>query len=589
VGRYSLGTLELDEASRSLRSEGVDVPVQPLVFDFMSYLLRNAERAVAKDELLDKLWPGVTVAESSLQRVASLARGILRLGNAEAALESIQRFGYRMRPEKAPAVGPLEIVEPAALVAAGRAACAAKHWHEATIHFARADALGALEPSELEAWGLAFECIGRPTAAIAPLTRAVTAHVAAGARHAAAIPALALSRIHLERAEYDVARGWCGRGRDLIGANEATREMGLWCWMASRLAAASGETETALSLADQAYGIGRKLGDPVVESLGLIYRGFFSLCLGDTEHGLEDQNVAGALGLSSDIDPVVGGTLYCNLLWACRNFADWTRATHWSANYERWCRSSGLEDLTGSCRLHRAEVLGVQGTLDEAEALVSTAIEQLENDAPWAIGDAARVLGDIHLAAGDLDRAETAYRRSSAVGWSPQPGLALLQLERGDDEAANLGLERALQARTWPALQRRGLLLATLAKVAALTGRRERAREIIAELETQPHRWPMASIRALAAEAKAALLEQEKCLSSAILQMQTACLLWAEAGSIANCADARFRLAILLKCSGDSAGACAEIQAVDAIAKRTGSARLNRKCREFESICLAAP
>ncbi|HET7718295.1 MAG TPA: winged helix-turn-helix domain-containing protein [Bauldia sp.] len=588
MNRYCLGSLQIDVAARRLSVDGVEVPVQPLVFEFLAYLLRNTDRAVAKDELLDRLWPGVNVTESSLQRVASLARGVLRQGGAEAALESVQRFGYRLRPDQAPATAGGPADDAPALIGAARAACAAKRWQDGADLYAQADAAAQLGAAELEEWGLSLECIGRPAAAIDPLTRAVAAHVAGGNRLAAANPALALSRIHLERAEMAVARGWHGRAADLIGASETCREHGLWCWMGSRLASAAAETEEALGLADRAYEIGKRVGDPVVESLGLIYRGFFELCLGDTERGLEDQDVAATLGLSSEIDPVVGGTIYCNLLWACRNFADWRRASHWSASYERWCRSEGLEELTGSCRLHRAEALGIAGTLDEAKALVLTAIEQLENDAPWALGDAARVLGDIHLAAGDLDQAGEAYGRSSAVGWSPQPGLALLQLERGEAEAANLGLERCLQTRNWPTLQRKGLLLATLAKIAALTGRHERAAEIVRELETQPQRWPMPSIRALTSEARAALLVGEGRILEAIAELLAACDHWREAGSILNYADTRLCLAALLSKAGDRAGARIEAQAVDLIARKTGSARLARKCREFESMKIAS-
>ena len=102
LSRYRIGTLDLDLATRSVRANGVELPVQPLVFEFLAFLLGNADRAVAKDELLGRLWPGVHVAESSLQRVASLARGVLREGGAAAALESVQRFGYRLRPDKAP-------------------------------------------------------------------------------------------------------------------------------------------------------------------------------------------------------------------------------------------------------------------------------------------------------------------------------------------------------------------------------------------------------------------------------------------------------------------------------------------------------
>jgi tetratricopeptide (TPR) repeat protein len=385
-----------------------------------------------------------------------------------------------------------------------------------------------------------------------------------------------------------VAKGWHSRAGELIADERESREHGLWCWMGSRLAAAESEPEKALALATEAYELGRLSGDPVVESLGLIYRGFFELCLGETEKGLEDQNIAAALGLSSDIDPVVGSTIYCNILWACRNFADWARANHWSVNYERWCRSSGLDNLSGSCRLHRAEVLGINGTLAEARALVSAAIEQLKEDAPWAIGDALRVLGDIHFAAGELDDAESAYHRAYSVGWDPQPGFALLQLERGEGQAANQGLERSLLGRSWPALQRKGLMLATLAKVAAQTGRNERATEIINYLETQPGRWPMPSIRALTAEAKAALMIDRKQIGEAIRELETACNLWMSVDAVISCAEARLLLARLFTEQGDLASAQLELKAVATVADRVDSRRLDRRHAELEIAVAAA-
>ena len=78
---YCFGEFELNEDSRGLRLAGNEIEVQPLVFDFLALLLRHQDRALSKAELLDALWPGVTVTEASLQRAASLARGILRFYN----------------------------------------------------------------------------------------------------------------------------------------------------------------------------------------------------------------------------------------------------------------------------------------------------------------------------------------------------------------------------------------------------------------------------------------------------------------------------------------------------------------------------
>ncbi|RWG04822.1 hypothetical protein [Mesorhizobium sp.] len=193
-------------------------------------------------------------------------------------------------------------------------------------------------------------------------------------------------------------------------------------------------------------------------------------------------------------------------------------------------------------------------------------------------------MGDIHLAAGDLTEAETAYRASHAAGWDPQPGLALLQLEQGQAEAAFSALERSLVGNGWPTLQRRGMVLATLAKVAARTNRLERAKEVIAELESQPQRWPMASIRALSAEAKAELFIREDRPTEAVRELQTACSRWSEVGSPVNVADARLALAALLIQLGDRSGAELELGTALALAKKVDSSRLTRRCEELKGL-----
>ena len=359
MGKFVLGRIAIDEDCRRMTGDGSEIPVQPLVFDFLAYLLRHRDRAVTKSELLDKLWPGVTVSEASLQRVASIARGILRQGGAEGALVSVPRFGYRLQVDDAGT----SAGSGKAKVGTRRCCRGSRCLPDEALGrssqdlYGKADATAALGPEDLGQWALALACVGRPANAIEPLSRAVAGHSAAGSRRAAADSAITLAKIHLERGEVAVAKGWHSRAAALIAGDPETREYGLWCWMGARLAATKSEPEKALALAIEASQLGKTIDDPVVTSLGLIYRGFYELCLGETDKGVDDQNVAAALGLSSDIDPVVGGILYCNILWACRNFGDWTRANQWSISYDRWCRSCGLDSLTGSCRLHRAEVL----------------------------------------------------------------------------------------------------------------------------------------------------------------------------------------------------------------------------------------
>lgn len=92
--RWRFGPYELDEAGRELRVEGELRPLQPQVFDVLSYLVAHRDRVVAKEELLHELWPDAVVTDASLQRAVSLARRALRAEDRD-LLRTHARRGYR--------------------------------------------------------------------------------------------------------------------------------------------------------------------------------------------------------------------------------------------------------------------------------------------------------------------------------------------------------------------------------------------------------------------------------------------------------------------------------------------------------------
>lgn len=579
---FVFGDFELLEEQRALRLRGADVALQPLVFDLLGYLLRHRDRMVTKEELFDALWPGVIVTEGSLQRAVSLARGVLRQGGLENAIRSVPKHGYRFVIDGHPARVSADqtvaaIVSP---IEQARALYAEWRWAEAIQAFQRSDAAGLAEAADLEQWALAHECNGEPGLAIDPLSRAVAAYGMGGNPLGAAHAALRLCKIHLVRNETAVAKGWARRAADLIGDNRENREFGLLLWMQARLCSSEGQPERALELADQAYALGRAIQDQEVEAVTLMFRGFFRLILGQTRDGIADQDHAATLALSPAIDPVHRSTMYCVILWTCRNMGDWARAVQWTLEYQRWAQFRCM-NYSGACQLHRAEVLSVQGTLREAEERIQDALRRLPVDEPWAHGDGLRVLGDIYLAMGEGDRAQHAYQQAHEVGWDPQPGYAMLLLERGDAGAALRMLERALDGVGWVSLQRRGLILAHLALVAASAGNREKALEAIASIEREPDRWPMPALHALIAQARAMLLRDGGEPAQALRQLERARGLWDQAESPVHVVEVRLGIAGLLLERGDVAGAELEEKAARAVAGRLESPRLKRQCDEM--------
>lgn len=110
---YRFGGFSVDPAAYTLRYAGELVPISPRPFDLLVYLLRNPERLVTKDELLDALWPGVVVTENTLtQAVSDLRRALRDTPGAPRCIETVPRRGYRWIAVIEPDGHPLEAVRP---------------------------------------------------------------------------------------------------------------------------------------------------------------------------------------------------------------------------------------------------------------------------------------------------------------------------------------------------------------------------------------------------------------------------------------------------------------------------------------------
>ena len=92
--RFADCTIDCDQYEFVRAGQHVDV--QPKVWAFLRLLAENAHRVLPKDEILDRLWPDVSVAEGSLQRLASLARTAL---GDEKLLRTIRGVGYQLDAE----------------------------------------------------------------------------------------------------------------------------------------------------------------------------------------------------------------------------------------------------------------------------------------------------------------------------------------------------------------------------------------------------------------------------------------------------------------------------------------------------------
>ncbi len=97
---FLFGQFELDANGYKLRREGIEVPLQPKVFDAIRYLVEHHDRVVRKEELLEALWPGEHVNETAVPWTISRARKALGQGpDAKDPIETVRGRGYRFTTE----------------------------------------------------------------------------------------------------------------------------------------------------------------------------------------------------------------------------------------------------------------------------------------------------------------------------------------------------------------------------------------------------------------------------------------------------------------------------------------------------------
>jgi DNA-binding winged helix-turn-helix (wHTH) protein len=97
---FEFDSFRLDPAERLLLSDGEPVLLEPKVFETLLVLIRHSGRLVAKEELMQAVWPDSFVEESNLVRNISVLRKALNRGDsAPPYIETVPKRGYRFVDE----------------------------------------------------------------------------------------------------------------------------------------------------------------------------------------------------------------------------------------------------------------------------------------------------------------------------------------------------------------------------------------------------------------------------------------------------------------------------------------------------------
>ena len=94
--RYLFEEYAFDTDRRELHRGADVVSVTPQVFDLLAYLIRNRERVVSKDDLIDAIWNGRIVSDAALTTRLNAARcAIGDSGEEQRLIKTLPRKGFR--------------------------------------------------------------------------------------------------------------------------------------------------------------------------------------------------------------------------------------------------------------------------------------------------------------------------------------------------------------------------------------------------------------------------------------------------------------------------------------------------------------
>ena len=112
---YRFGPCELDDARHSFSVEGTERPLEPQVFDLLHLLVRQPGILVTRDVLVDAVWGGRIVSESTIAaRINAARRAVGDDGQAQRIIRTVPRRGIQLVcPVETAADGPPAAPPPA--------------------------------------------------------------------------------------------------------------------------------------------------------------------------------------------------------------------------------------------------------------------------------------------------------------------------------------------------------------------------------------------------------------------------------------------------------------------------------------------
>ncbi len=244
---------------------------------------------------------------------------------------------------------------------------------------------------------------------------------------------------------FAVAGGWLGRARRLLSDLEPGPEHGWLAFFEGYIDGGAGDSDRAIELAAEAAAIGRRLGVPDLEMLGLALEGATLVARAQLDDGMRRLDEATAAALEGDAElPIAAAWACCFLVTACSAVRDYERASEWCDRIAEFAERYGSRYMLAFCRAEYGAIHLWRGSWREAEQMLEASIEDFTRSRPAMVGASLAALAELRRRQGRTADA-TRLLREAGASTSSQLCRARLALDGGQTQRAVELAERVLR------------------------------------------------------------------------------------------------------------------------------------------------
>jgi len=386
----------------------------------------------------------------------------------------------------------------------------------------------ALEPEELETYALAAYLTGKDTESFQILESAHNGYLDRKKTEQAVRCAFWLGLMFMNAREMARGSGWLAKGERLLGDENAPdcAERGLFLVPAGLGALSSGRPKKAQKLFQQAVSIGERFGDADLIALGRLGHGQALIQLGDVAKGIKLLDETMITVETEKVFPIAYGIVYCAVIETCRKVWDLGRAHEWTSALTRWCdEQPDIVPFRGQCLVRRAEIIQFHGEWKKALEEIKEACKLLTRPpGESAAGEAFYCKAELFRLLGNFEEAEDCYREAAKWGRKSQPGLALLRLAQGQDDAAETSIRNTL--RETKDTKKRAELLPAVVRIMIAVKQPGEALEASSELHRIAREFDAPYLHAMSAHCRGAVFLAEGRVQFALEHSEKAFKIW---------------------------------------------------------------